>query len=381
MTVRTEKRRGLRRLIIDIYYRDGDGRNQRFRQDAEVQTVAAARAEDTRRMGLLALTGVPFGISDPKQPSITSSEPRTTGKPPAAPLPAEDETPAPTTFAEARKVFDELYATTRLKASTRRGYSIVLQSMLGPRLDNLDLYAIDAGVVRELDRELVKKGLRPATRRNVQCVLRAVLRFAIEQGLADDDLPRMPPLPKVGVTARVAMTDDEVDRVFSAAEQRYVIPLSIAKYAGLRAREVRGLRRRDVDFVRNVIVVRRARCRDIEAPPKSGHERVVPLHPKLREVLEPLKNRPASAYLTGPTPDEPWAEFAISKGFDRACRKAGIEGFHLHDLRHWFVTALFKSGTPAPVVQRLAGHAHLTTTARYSHTSHEDLVAGIDRMR
>jgi len=54
----------------------------------------------------------------------------------------------------------------------------------------------------------------------------------------------------------------------------------------LRIGEARALEVRDVDLKRDRLLVRHARSADEVMPPKSGHERVVPLAPDLRVVLE-----------------------------------------------------------------------------------------------
>ena len=48
-----------------------------------------------------------------------------------------------------------------------------------------------------------------------------------------------------------------------------------------------------------------------------------------------------------------------------------------HSLRHFFITELFRNGVPAPAVQRLAGHAELTTTQLYADMVASDLKAAI----
>ena len=83
--------------------------------------------------------------------------------------------------------------------------------------------------------------------------------------------------------------------------------------------------------------------------------------------------------MTGPAPGKPWGEFALSRAFARARAKAGVVGFRLHDLRHWCVTTLFRVGNSAPVVQRLAGHAHLVTTQRYARAQLDELRDGMRR--
>jgi integrase len=50
--------------------------------------------------------------------------------------------------------------------------------------------------------------------------------------------------------------------------------------------EARALQVRDVDFKRGMLHVRHALSADEVMPPKSGHERPVPLAPELLAVLE-----------------------------------------------------------------------------------------------
>jgi site-specific recombinase XerD len=58
--------------------------------------------------------------------------------------------------------------------------------------------------------------------------------------------------------------------------------------------------------------------------------------------------------------------FRQTVGAVRAHR-AGFSGWTFHTLRHFFVTELCRMGAPPTTVQRLAGHAELTTTQRYAH--------------
>jgi site-specific recombinase XerD len=76
-----------------------------------------------------------------------------------------------------------------------------------------------------------------------------------------------------------------------------------------------------------------------------------------------------------------WKEFGLRHAFRRACVRAKVtKAWRFHDLRHAFVTRLFRSGAPANVVQQLAGHLELTTTQRYAHTAAADLAAAIARL-
>jgi hypothetical protein len=194
MAVRIVKRRGERRLVIDIRYVQLDGARRRFRRDAEVQTVVAAHAEDRRRLAALALTGLPDSMLD-----RTAFDPGRDSLGPHAKVEQQGESPDDTglrvpCFEEVAKDYLQTFAPSHLKPSTLFGYKRTLEGFLVPRLRRLRLDEINATVVREFDAVLVRRGAKPSTRRNAQAVLRSVLcRYAVEAGLLDvpPSLPRL----------------------------------------------------------------------------------------------------------------------------------------------------------------------------------------------
>jgi integrase len=370
MAVRITKRRGKRRLIIDIRYTKPDGSPGRYRKDAEVQTLAAARAEERRRLAALALTGSPSTrvdeTSDTPDPSTGSTHRLQT-------------TPKPS-LAEVVEGCYRTFAQTSLKPSTRRGYEAVLKGFVLPRIGDRPINMIDAACMRSLDAEMVERGAKAGTRRQMQAVLRSVLcKHAVETGLLDEP-PRFPKLPKSGRKIMHTLTDEELERLISVSQPRHQLVFMLAAFAGLRSGEVRGLRWRDVDLKAGELIVRQSICHGVAAAPKSGHERVIPLTSDLRTALNQCKRKERESPVALNSRGGTWTEYSLVNAFRRASGRAGLNGWRFHDLRHYFVTALFRAGVPAPTVQALAGHSNLATTQYYAHVERRDLAEAIARL-
>ncbi len=354
--IRKVERRGKRILVVDIVWRKADGSQGRYRKDATIQTMAAATAEERRLLANLAKFGEVF---EPK-PEVPKEE-----QPP----------PRSITFGEAVELFQKGKAITALKPSTKRGYEGIISTQLLPVLKHRPIDGIGFVDASQIDAQLVEAGASPSRRRNVQITLRSVLKAAHESGKLAG-MPKLPGLPKVGKKVLRALSPDQLKAVLEASPPAWRLAFALAAYAGLRAGEVRALRWSDVDLVARVLVVRLATSRGVTSTPKSGHEREIPL----AEPLLLLLQDGGKGFVAKTSQGEQWGEFGLHQAFQRGQQKAGLSGWRFHDLRHYFVTQLFRSGTPAPAVQALAGHADLAVTQRYAHVERADLRAAVARL-
>lgn len=352
MTIRKVTRRGKPVLVIDIVYRDAQGAKQRYRRDAQVQTMTAARAEERRLIGDLAAVG-----------SIEHHK-----------APAQAPTTAPSS-APSWQASLERYLAVRgptLKPSTRSGYEEVSAAILTPRWGERPVDSIDQAELLALDASLASRGASSSRRRNAQIVARSVLKHALPR----EALPTFPPLPRVGSKVVRAPSPADIAAMVASAPAAFRLPLLLAAYAGLRAGEVRGLRWRDVDLRAGEVLIRSSICRGVEAAPKSGHERRVPLADVLRHALEQARGAPEELVCPSSRRDaqgrpRPWSENALSKMTTRVARGCGVK-CSFHSLRHAFCTHLFRRGAPATVVQQLLGHSNLSVTQRYAHAVADD---------
>jgi integrase len=320
--------------------------------------MAAATTEERRILANIAQHGEPH---EPKLETAAGSN--------------KDEQ-AVLSFGEAVDLFQRTTAITKLKPSSRMGYDEVFRTRLNPRLGDVPIDRIGLDVMSEIDAEMAKEGLSPSRRRNVLICIRSVLRDAHRAGRLVR-LPTFPPLPKKGKKVLVPLRREQVEAILAVSPPAWRLAFALAAYAGLRAGEVRALRWLDVDLVALVLVVRLSRSKGQTSTPKSGHEREVPISEALAAFLKAEATKAPRELVAKNSHGEPWKESGLLQAFRRAQKKAGISGFRFHDLRHFFVTELFRGGGSAPAVQALAGHLHLSTTEKYAHMVQSDLRATI----
>ncbi|MBO6755688.1 MAG: tyrosine-type recombinase/integrase [Roseibium sp.] len=109
---------------------------------------------------------------------------------------------------------------------------------------------------------------------------------------------------------------------------------------------------------------------------KSGRPRAIPISDHLRQLIDSLPSRGKSDWLF-PNPKTGLPYASIFFAWDTARKQAGLANVRLHDLRHSFASFLVNSGRSIYEVQKLLGHAHISTTERYAHLSNQTLASAV----
>jgi integrase len=113
---------------------------------------------------------------------------------------------------------------------------------------------------------------------------------------------------------------------------------------------------------------------------KSGKPRHIPLSEGACALLQQAKEVCASRHLTSPyvfpNPETGARLKDVTHAWETARAAAGLQGVRLHDLRHSYASALVNEGRAIYEVQKLLGHANVSTTQRYAHLSQDTLAEG-----
>jgi integrase len=286
----------------------------------------------------------------------------------------------------------------RLSPTTQRRYRSILDNYLLPEFGKVAVGRIDHGVVqRYIDRlaaatdEDGKLRMAPGTVRNVYAVLRTALSRAVRLGWIKVNPCTDVDLPRARREEMLFLTADEVRAVAEAIDPQYRVLIYTAAYTGLRAGELAGLQRQDVDLLRGVVHVQRA-LKDVNGrlelgPTKTHADRTVSLPTFLRKMLRDHLAQPTSdggpeAYVFTMKGGGPLRHGLVySRYFRRAV--AGYElrgkripgalppakhGLRFHDLRHTCASLSIAAGAHPTLIKVRLGHSSIQITIdRYGH--------------
>lgn len=137
-----------------------------------------------------------------------------------------------------------------------------------------------------------------------------------------------------------------------------VAAIKFARATAMRRSEILSLQWHDIDLIAGI-----ARLKIT----KNGLPRSVPLCPKARTILLALRPSHTPEYIFPISPN------ALRLAFDRVCRRAAIEDFHFHDLRHEAVSNFFELGLSVVEVAAISGHRDVRMLGRYTHLRPHDI--------
>jgi len=219
--------------------------------------------------------------------------------------------------------------------------------------------------------------LAPSTVARRSAALRRFFGFLIDEGFRRDDPSSALPRPRFERPLPRILDEDEVRRMFGAAEDRAATGesgavrnlalLELLYGSGLRASELVSLPRGAVRAGQPFLMVLG----------KGAKERLVPISTRAHAVVERwLEQVPSGTLWLFPSGKRHLSRVRLFQIVRAMAGDAGIAPARVspHVLRHAFATHLLSGGADLRVLQSLLGHADIATTQIYTHVDSARLV-------
>src|SRR5688500_15404199 len=244
---------------------------------------------------------------------------------------------------------------------------------------------VDRLAMRGFLAHLQRRGLSRRSSARALSAVRTFYRWMHRNEIVEANPARAVGTPKLEKYLPGYLDRAQIDLLFQMAEVRAwegkledvrnLALLELFYSTGMRLSELRGINRADIDLVSQQVKVRG----------KGRKERIIPIgdhavlalrnyEAKRDEMLRRLGPRgDRLAFFLGRTGRRlsvRGIQNAVTKFLAQVDEEAGLS---VHSLRHTFATHLLDAGADLRAVQELLGHASISTTQIYTHTSVERL--------
>ena len=230
--------------------------------------------------------------------------------------------------------------------------------------------------------ELQRRGLSKRSAARALSAVRSLYRYLQENHGVPNNLARAARVPKLDKRLPTYMDREQTESLFAWAEARAegddfaatrdLAILELFYSTGIRLSELSGMNLEDLDLLSDQAKVRG----------KGRKERIVPVG--ARAVLALRRYLNLREAVVGRRGSDRRAVFVsrlgrrlAPRGVQRAVHAMfdaiGGDTLRVHSLRHTFATHMLDAGADLRAVQELLGHASLSTTQVYTHTSVERL--------
>ena len=244
---------------------------------------------------------------------------------------------------------------------------------------------VDRLAIRGFLAHLTRKKLAKRSIARALSAVRGFYRFLHRNEVVDANPARAVGSPKLERYLPSYLDRAQIELVFQAAEVRAwegrfndvrnLAILELFYSTGMRLSELRGINRGDLDLV----------SQQVKVTGKGRKQRIIPVGDHAARALRNYEaKRDDLARQLGGTSDRS-AYFLSATGRRLSTRSIQMvvtrflgqidedAGLSTHSLRHTFATHLLDAGADLRAVQELLGHASISTTQIYTHTSVERL--------
>jgi integrase len=265
----------------------------------------------------------------------------------------------------------------------------VWRKWLKPTFGDLPIGKIDPATVRVWHSKAVSEHPGSTQPAKAYRLLSTMLNIAVSDGKIIANPCRVEGAAREVSPERPVATEQQVEDLADAIGEDWRPMVLLGAYCSMRLGELAGLRRCDVDLLHGTITIVQQAIElktgeVVLKAPKADSVGTVSIPPDIVPDLEDHLGRlvdpaPGALLFTSPT-GMPIRRTKFRLRWLSACKGAGVEGLHFHDLRGTGATMAAQEGaTTAELMHRLR-HRTVTAAMRYQHATAERDRAIADRL-
>ncbi len=236
-----------------------------------------------------------------------------------------------------------------------------LVGQLTQAFGNLPLRRFDSMPLEQYQTERLQKGNKPATVNRLIAAISHMFTKAVEWNMVEENIlgriRKVKSLPENNRRLRY-LSKDECNRLIECCSTHLKPIVITALNTGMRRGEILSLKWEQADLRHRYLLLSNT---------KNGEDRQIPMNQTLIEVYSNIPRGFESKYVFTNRSGNPFTD--IKRSYHNALRKAEIQNFTFHDLRHTFASHLVMAGVDLASVKELLGHKSLSMTLRYAHLS------------
>jgi len=266
-----------------------------------------------------------------------------------------------------------------LTRKSRRTYQDLLRLHLAPAFGDMYLNEIRAADVRRWHAARLRRKTGRGQVPKAYRLMRSVLNTAVADRLIRENPCQIEGAGEEDHEERPVLSVAEVFKLADAIKPRYRALVLLATFGNMRWGELAGLRRRYLDLDERTVTIREA-VSDVgglrrEKPKSKAGKRTVSLPeliiPALRHHLETYAAPGEDGFVFVGVRGNQLRRGNFSKYWADACDAVGLEGVHLHDLRHTGNTYAAEAGASLRELMKRMGHSSSKAALIYLHARDE----------
>lgn len=243
--------------------------------------------------------------------------------------------------------------------------------------EGLTLETADADLVRGWMMSLMNAGMKASSVNVKLSALRSFYRYLLRRGVVERSPLQLVNGPKKKKSLPMFLREEDMNRLLDDTDfgpgwegERDKLILQLFYETGMRRAELVGLNVADIDFYR----------KQIKVTGKRNKQRLIPFGEELEAALRAYIDHSAHEVArlddalfvmrTGARVKDGWVYAMVHRNLSKVTT---LQKRSPHVLRHTFATTMLNNDAELEAVKELLGHASISATEVYTHTTFEEL--------